>query len=292
MNRTTLYKSLEASNHYYDVMLAPKPSPREQIRAAKQQKIIGILGELKSIEAHLQALEDELGHKYRADQPRVPAGSSTGGQWTSGGGNDSGIFVPQRPEPTPGTPIVNPPSKPDNGSPIMNFDDGGEGDNGNPIYQGEPDSPIEPVYPLENLLGLWAGGEIFGALDIFGGGAAGVAEGGIDAGAEIGGEGTATSLEEQLGLQRPEGIPEDWEVTMANDGKGVKYIDPATPKAANSVRTSTGNPSSNFPSQQQPYAKWQVNGRSLDASGNTVAGNSAEAHIPLTDFKFDLEVFK
>jgi hypothetical protein len=198
MNRTTLYKSIEASNHYYAVMFAQSPSPREQIRAAKQQKIIGILAELKSIEAHLQALEGELGHKYRADQPRVPAGSSTGGQWTSGG------YVEQQPKPTPGTPIVNPPSKPDRGV-IMNYDDNGEGDGteNNPIYQGEPDLPLEPVYPLENLLGLWAGGALFdslgGVFDIFGSAAdAGALESGADAGASIGGE--AASTTENQGL--------------------------------------------------------------------------------------------
>ena len=32
-----------------------------------------------------------LERRYRPDQPRVPAGNSGGGQWTSGGGGDSGV---------------------------------------------------------------------------------------------------------------------------------------------------------------------------------------------------------
>ena len=40
----------------------------------------------------LYRLYDRIEHKYSPDQPRVPAGSSEGGQWTSGGvgGGSSG----------------------------------------------------------------------------------------------------------------------------------------------------------------------------------------------------------
>lgn len=46
--------------------------------------------ELASIEVGLALLKLEraLARKYRPDQPRVPAGSPDGGEWTSGGGSD------------------------------------------------------------------------------------------------------------------------------------------------------------------------------------------------------------
>jgi hypothetical protein len=54
--------------------------------------------ELLDIERALAALDVELKlcrviyllQKHGADQPRVPAGSSEGGQWTSGGGTEQG----------------------------------------------------------------------------------------------------------------------------------------------------------------------------------------------------------
>ena len=33
----------------------------------------------------------------------------------------------------------------------------------NPTYQGEPDLPLEPVYPLETVIGLLAGSQLFAA---------------------------------------------------------------------------------------------------------------------------------
>ena len=42
----------------------------------------------------LEALADEL-KKYNQNQPRVPAGNSDGGQWTSGGGSGGGSVKPK-----------------------------------------------------------------------------------------------------------------------------------------------------------------------------------------------------
>lgn len=64
---------------------------------------------------------------YNPDQPRVPAGSSDGGQWTGSGG-------------------------------------GGSAENFKPVYDGDPDEPIEPVYPIEEGIGFLVGGTGFGAL--------------------------------------------------------------------------------------------------------------------------------
>ncbi|MDB5537044.1 MAG: hypothetical protein JWQ65_1919, partial [Devosia sp.] len=45
-------------------------------------------------QAALAALRGEmLLRKYRSTQPRVPAGSSEGGQWTDGAANSNAVFV-------------------------------------------------------------------------------------------------------------------------------------------------------------------------------------------------------
>lgn len=204
------------------------------------EKIIGIYSEFIEFETRLQNLELSMGHKYSPDQPRVPAGNPDGGQWTSGGGGGSG-------------------SQPQN-----------------PTYQGAPDLPLEPVYPLEGALGVLVGAELLGGL--------GAAE-------AVVGDGAA-GAEGALPLPKPEGIPSDWKAVASNNGKGVKYIDHANPSGGTYVRTSVGNPDSSFPNSQEPYVRWQVNGQSLDASGNPVLKNTSDAHIPLTDFKFNPEVLK
>ena len=148
----------------------------------------------------------------------------------------------------------------------MNYDDGGEyddwdyGDGGDdtPVYDGEPDLPIEPVYPLEELLGLWAGGELFSSFDIFGGGAAGAAEGGIDAGTEIGGmitEGSAEdlSVEQSQNLIRFEkNLPNGaTETRISNLPDGSKVLE-------------SDVPANNIPGSYATYQK------TIDASGKTV----------------------
>ncbi len=68
--------------------------------------------------------------KYDPNQPRVPAGSSDGGQWTAvgtGGGGSAATGA-------------------------------GAGGSLQPVYDGEPDEPIEAVYPIEEGVGLLVGG--------------------------------------------------------------------------------------------------------------------------------------
>ncbi len=65
-------------------------------------------------------LHDELKAGYNPSQPRVPAGNSTGGQWTSGGGGGGilGSLVAEYPESTHTTPPIGPGSIPG----LPNFD--------------------------------------------------------------------------------------------------------------------------------------------------------------------------
>ena len=54
---------------------------------------------LKAHDARLKAVEERLGIKYDPNQPRVPAASPDGGQWTSGGssGGGSSDSLPKKP---------------------------------------------------------------------------------------------------------------------------------------------------------------------------------------------------
>lgn len=74
-------------------------------------------------------------HKYSPDQPRVPAGSADGGQWTSGGGGGGGS--------------------------------GEDGEDEDTSYQGEPDEPLDSVYPIETILAFLPSGGIFSAWRSF-----------------------------------------------------------------------------------------------------------------------------
>lgn len=108
-------------------------------------------------------------HKYRPDQPRVPAGNSDGGQWTGGGGGSG--FVADKPKPNPrvSTPPITPPAGGDDllsgllgeltrripglgdlraPKPILNVAPGDEG-----APDPYPDR-IDPVYPVETLIAL------------------------------------------------------------------------------------------------------------------------------------------
>ena len=90
-------------------------------------------------------------------------------------------------------------------------------------------------------------------------------------------------------FKRPEGVPEDWIREESRKGEGIKYVDPNNEH--NYVRISRGNPDSSNLGQQQDYVRWQKNGQSLDKNGRVVPSDSLESHIPLKDFKFDLELF-
>jgi hypothetical protein len=52
------------------------------------------------------------------------------------------------------------------------------------------------------------------------------------------------------------------------------------------VRLMPGEPNSPHPAQQQPYVKRMKDGLAYDAAGRVVDPRSADAHIPLRDFRF------
>ncbi|AZO80263.1 MULTISPECIES: hypothetical protein [unclassified Bosea (in: a-proteobacteria)] len=54
--------------------------------SAHWHEIVLLRRRLVSLKAQTRLLRHELARKYNPDQPRVPAGSEGGGQWTSGGG--------------------------------------------------------------------------------------------------------------------------------------------------------------------------------------------------------------
>jgi hypothetical protein len=91
-------------------------------------------------------------------------------------------------------------------------------------------------------------------------------------------------LEEKLLSERPEGLPESWDNKPTRNGDGMQYINPDNEH--DRVRIMPGNPDSPNPAQQEPYVKRQIDGIFYDKDGNVVPGDSAEAHIPLTHFKF------
>jgi hypothetical protein len=76
--------------------------PWAEVARAEEAKAAAEQAEQESLRADLQHLHRlvkdlridlalrRLGLKYSPDQPRVPAGNSDGGQWTSGGGSGAG----------------------------------------------------------------------------------------------------------------------------------------------------------------------------------------------------------
>lgn len=89
----------------------------------------------------------------------------------------------------------------------------------------------------------------------------------------------------------PESVPEEWIIKQSKRGNGVMFVDPAN--EGNVVRVMPGNAGSKFPNSKRPYVRWQVNGQPLDANGNILkTSETAEAHIPLEQFKFDPKVYK
>ena len=54
--------------------------------SARWREIVLLRRRLVSLKAQTRLLRHELARKYNPDQPRVPAGNTGGGQWTSGGG--------------------------------------------------------------------------------------------------------------------------------------------------------------------------------------------------------------
>lgn len=59
---------------------------RSANQSAYWREIVLLRRRLVSLKAQTRLLRHELARKYNSDQPRVPAGNTGGGQWTSGGG--------------------------------------------------------------------------------------------------------------------------------------------------------------------------------------------------------------
>ena len=89
----------------------------------------------------------------------------------------------------------------------------------------------------------------------------------------------------------PGGIPNSWRILPSREPGGVRYRDPTN--AGNEVRVMPGNPNSPYPASRAPYVRWQRNGQPLDANGNALpTAKTPQAHIPLQNFRFNLERFK
>jgi YD repeat-containing protein len=87
-----------------------------------------------------------------------------------------------------------------------------------------------------------------------------------------------------IAQERPKGVPENWRETNSDTPGGQKWVDPND--TGNTVRTSPGNPNSEFPNSRTPYVRQTVNGRYVDKDGKFVARKAEEGHIPLQDFRF------
>jgi RHS repeat-associated protein len=93
--------------------------------------------------------------------------------------------------------------------------------------------------------------------------------------------------------QIPEGIPETWRIRPSRGDGGVLYYDPAIPNKANSVRVMPGDATSPYATSRSPYVRWQLNGQPLDQAGSVLPTKySPAAHIPLSDFQFNPDLFK
>jgi len=83
---------------------------------------------------------------------------------------------------------------------------------------------------------------------------------------------------------RPSSIPKNFRVKVSNKGAGMVYFHPE--HTHTSIRVMPGKPHSPWPYQQKPYVVQTKNGKSLDKSGNIVARDAPEAHIPIEEFVF------
>lgn len=81
---------------------------------------------------------------------------------------------------------------------------------------------------------------------------------------------------------RPNGIPENFLVMVADRGAGMEYVHPTNTQIR--VRVMPGKPHSPNPSQQKPYVVQQKNGKAFDNHGNLIPLEETEAHIPLDEF--------
>ncbi len=132
-------------------------------------------------------------YKYSPDQARVPAGSSDGGQWTSGGGGGGGS--------------------------------GDDGEDGDTSYQGEPDEPLDSVYPIEELIGgLGVGGALAAARRNALGARAALFGESTGATAESRVSNAARAIEEYLGGKPSSRLSRSGETTMiSGNGKRIRF---------------------------------------------------------------------
>jgi len=83
---------------------------------------------------------------------------------------------------------------------------------------------------------------------------------------------------------RPQGIPDNFRITLSDKGAGIKYVYPNNEGIY--VRVMPGKPHSSNPCQQKPYVTQVKNGQSLDKYGNIVNKKSPDAHIPIDEFMY------
>jgi hypothetical protein len=82
MKHPKFNESLAANERFYKKLFSPDD-------ATNTPQIEIICSGLRHVESHMRAMEAALGHKYSPSQPRVPAGSTGGGQWTDGSGSET-----------------------------------------------------------------------------------------------------------------------------------------------------------------------------------------------------------
>jgi RHS repeat-associated protein len=83
---------------------------------------------------------------------------------------------------------------------------------------------------------------------------------------------------------RPAGVPATWTESESKKGGGTVYTNPDNTHER--VRSMPGNPDSPNPAQQNPYVKYQKDGKFFDSKGNQVDGKSPDSHIPANEFKY------
>ncbi len=139
------------------------------------------------------------------------------------------------------------------------------------LYSGEPDLPLEPVYPVYYFIVATRAIKLVGII--------------VN---KIGSK--LFRWQADRLFRRPKGVPKNWVRSSSKNKKGVRYRDPKNKH--NEVRIQQGNPRSSNLSQQKDYIKWKRNGQWMDKNDNIVTGESPESHIPIKDFKFNLGLFK
>lgn len=83
-------------------------------------------------------------------------------------------------------------------------------------------------------------------------------------------------------LRSDKGIPTNWSLEKANDGKGIRFFRPNSNRA-DEIRIMPGNPQNPNPINQRPYVRIKKDGRYRDINGN-VTDNPDLSHIPVDDF--------